>query len=154
MDWILVADAAQARLLRREGDADPLIPVTTWTHAATHARPSSTGSERPGHGSADFHVGGTRFEPRTDPQRKEHMRFAHEVAEHLEHAAGAREYARLSVFAPAEFLGELRAAFGRATHERLRSAVNLDLTAYGLTELEERIARAQHALDGHSASRP
>jgi protein required for attachment to host cells len=146
MEWILVADAAQARLLRRERDADPLIPVTTWTHAAAHDRPSATGADRPGHGASDHHVGGIRFEPRIDPKRKEHMRFAHEVAEHLEHAARLHEYARLSLYAPAEFLGELRAALGRAAHERLRVAVALDLTAYGLTELEERIARELRAI--------
>ena len=145
MEWILVADAAQARLLRRERDDEPLIPVRTWTHDATHDRPGETGTGRPGHGASDWHVGGMRFEPRVEAQRKEHVRFARELADRLEHAALDREYARLCIFAPPEFLGELRAALGHASRERLRATIDLDLSAYGLTELEERIGEALHA---------
>jgi protein required for attachment to host cells len=151
MEWILVADAAQARLLRRERDGDPLIAVATWPHAASHAKPSETGAARPGHGAADWHAGGTRFEPRVDPRRKEHARFAHELAQRLEHAAQQDEYRRVSVYAPAAFLGELRGALGRATQERLRLAVDLDLSAYGLDELERRIARVLHERAAHAA---
>ena len=144
-EWIVVADASQARLLARERDDEPLVAVRTWRHAASLAKPSETGGDRPGHGAADWRPGGTRFEPRVDPRRKEHERFAAELAAQLEHAAEQGEYARLSVYAPAEFLGELRAALGRHAHERLRVAIDLDLVAYGLDELERRIAHALHA---------
>ena len=144
MQWILVADAAQARLFRRDADTDPLVPVATYAHPASHLRPSAGGADRPGHGSSDRHVGGVSFEPRAEPHRKEHRRFAHELAERLEQAAGRHEYARLSVYAPPEFLGDLRAELGAATQQRLRIARDLDLCAYGLDELEKRIAQAQH----------
>jgi len=144
MQWILVADAAQARLFRRDADNDPLVPIGTYSHDASHLKPSDSGDDRPGHGSTDSHVGGVRFEPRIEPRRKEHRRFAQELAERLEHAAAQHEYARLSVYAPPEFLGELRAEFGHGTQERLRVAHDLDLCAYGLDELEKRIARAEH----------
>jgi len=140
MEWILVADAAQARLFRRDAASDPLVPVVTYAHEASHSRASALGDDRPGHGSSDRHVGGFRFEPRVEPRRKEHRRFARELAQRLEHAAGQREYARLSIYAPPEFLGDLRAELGSATRERLRRACDLDLCAYGLDELERRIA--------------
>jgi len=143
-EWIVVADASQARLLRRDRDDEPLVALSTWRHAASHDRPSESGSDRPGHGAADWRPGGTRFEPRIDPRRKEHERFAAEIAARLELAAVHGEYARLSVYAPAEFLGEVRAALGERARERLRVSVDLDLVAYGLDELERRIARALH----------
>ena len=144
VQWVLVADAAQARLFRREDDADPLIPIGTIAHPASHLKPSAGDGDRPGHGSSDRHVGGVSFEPRTEPHRKEHRRFARELAERLEHAAEQREYARLSIYAPPEFLGDLRAELGAATRQRLQFARDLDLCAYGLDELEKRIAQAEH----------
>ena len=54
-----LADAAQARLFKRDLDSDPLIAVVTWRHPPSHGKPSETGTDRPGHGSADRHVGGT-----------------------------------------------------------------------------------------------
>jgi len=144
-EWIVVADASQARLLRSDRDDEPLVAVETWRHGASHDKPSETGSDRPGHGAADWRPGGTRLEPRIDPRRKEHLRFAAEIAARLEHAAAQDGYARLSLYAPAEFLGELRAALGRHAQERLRVSIDLDLVAYGLDELERRIAQALHA---------
>ena len=153
MEWIVVADASHARLLRRERDDEPLVAVSTWRHDASHDKPSETGSDRPGHGAADWRAGGMRFEPRIDPHRKEHIRFAAEVATRLEHAAAQDGYARLSVYAPAEFLGELRASLGRHARERLRVAIDVDLVAYGLDELERRIAHALHAHSSQGLAR-
>ena len=147
-EWIVVADASHARLVRRDRDDEPLIAVSTWRHDASHGKPSETGSERPGHGTTDWHAGGMRFEPRIDPRRKEHEHFAAEIAARLEHAAEHGQFARLSIYAPAGFLGELRAALGRHAQERLRVALDVDLVAYGLDELERRIA---HALRAHKA---
>ena len=144
VQWVLVADAAQARLFRRDTDADPLVQIDTVAHPATHLRPSAGDGDRPGHGSSDRHVGGVSFEPRVEPHRKEHRRFARELAERLERAAERREYARLSIYAPPEFLGDLRAELGAATRQRLGLARDLDLCAYGLDELEKRIAQAEH----------
>jgi protein required for attachment to host cells len=154
MEWIVVADASHARLLRRERDDEPLVAVSTWRHDASHDKPSETGSDRPGHSAADWRAGGSRFEPRIDPRRKEHARFAAEVAARLEPAAVGGEYGRLSLYAPAAFLGELRAALGRHAQERLRVAVDVDLVAYGLDELERRIARALHAHEPQQHARP
>jgi protein required for attachment to host cells len=153
-EWIVVADASQARLLRRERDDEPLVAVSTWRHGASRDKPSETGDDRPGHGATDWRPGGTRFEPRLDPRRKEHLRFAAEIAARLEHAAAQGEFGRLTVYAPAEFLGELRAALGRHAQERLRVAVDVDLVAYGLDELERRIGRALHAREARGIAPP
>ncbi|MEO8309604.1 MAG: host attachment protein [Caldimonas sp.] len=141
-ECILVADAASARFFRRESDADPLIPLETVTHDASRQKASALGDDRLGHGSRDRSPGGVSFVPHTDPKRREHEHFARQIALRLEQALERGECRRISIYAPARFLGELRAALGPATSKSLRVTIDIDLIRYGLDELERRIAGA------------
>lgn len=147
-EWILIADAASARLFRRESDVAPLVPIDTVKHDASRSKPSDLGDDRLGHGSADRSSAGVAFQPRTDPKRKEQNRFAAELARRLEQGLERRECARISLYAPARFLGELKAALSPAALDATRIALDIDLMAYGLDELERRIGRA---LAAHAA---
>lgn len=149
-EWIVIADAASARLFRRESDAEPLVPLETIAHDASRQRSGALGDDRLGHGSSDRSSAGTSFAPRTDPKRREQEHFARQLAHRLEQALERRDCVRFSVYAPARFLGELKAALGPRTSKALRLAVDVDLVRYGLDALEARIARelAMHA--GHS----
>ena len=147
-EFIVVADSAAARLFRRESDADPLVPVETLHHEAARGRPEAP-NDRLGHGSVDHRSGGVSFEPRTDPKRHEEERFAHRLAQLLEQAVMRGECRLVSLYAPARFLGELKAALGPAASKAQRLAVDLDLMSYGLDELERRIARVLSSQAAH-----
>ncbi len=151
-EWIVVADAASARFLRRESDADPLVALETIAHDESRQKPSALGDDRLGHGSGDRTPGGVSFAPRTDPKRREHEHFARQLAHRLEQALERGECERISLYAPPRFLGELKAALGPAASKALRVAIDVDLVRYGLDELESRIARAlaAHATHGQA----
>ena len=88
----------------------------------------------------DSTFGGTAYPARTDAKQKEHMRFAHELAEYLEQQALQGNFRSLVIFASSPFLGELKAELGTATARLLSSTHDLDLTSFGLSELEQRVA--------------
>ena len=137
-DWILVADAAQARLLQQEAGA-PMTVLHAFHHPASRAHSSALGADERGRQKSDRSFGGAAFEARVEPQRKEHLRFARELADFLEEGAVQGRYGDLRLFAPSPFLGELKAELGARTQRQLVGSHDLDLVAFGLDEIERRV---------------
>jgi protein required for attachment to host cells len=137
--WILVANASVARLFRRGSVAEALCPMATMTHQESRLKAAELAEERPGREATDNSRGANRFEPRSDVRRKEHLRFAHEISERLDKGLAAGEFDSLLVFASNPFLGELRALLIKAVEKRVTLALNNDLTALGLAEIEARL---------------
>lgn len=142
-EWILVANSSLARLFSRDTSHAPLVPLTTLQHPQSRMKGSELQSDRGGHADTDRHVGGTNFSGRTDPHRKEHAHFAHQLADYLELGLNEGRFKNLSIFASSPFLGELKAALSPAVQKSVAAWVDMDLTSYGLTELEQRIAAHQ-----------
>jgi len=138
-EWILIANATRARLLQRDPDR-PLTIVKSFMHIAGRSKVSELVDDRAGHDNTDTTYGGAAFTPRMDAKRKEHERFAKELAEHLEHGAQQGAYESLTVFASSPFLGELKAHLGSEASRLLSGTHDVDLTAVGPVELERRIA--------------
>jgi protein required for attachment to host cells len=138
-EWIVVANASLARVFKRESPAGPLSAVATMEHPESRAKGSALSSDRPGHEASDFSAGGNRFEPRSDPRRKEHHRFAHEIAERLDEALGRNEFGSVALFASDPFLGELKGALSEPVRQRLQVARDSDFTSLGIDALEERL---------------
>ena len=147
--WILVANASLARLFRRDSLTDPLVPLTTLEHPESRLKGSELADDRPGHEATDHSSGGNRYEPRSDVRRKEHRRFACEIAKRLETGLAAGEFSTLWLFASSPFLGELKAQLSDAVDKRLQLALDSDLTSFGLAEIEQRL-RDQPGLSSNS----
>ncbi len=141
-ELVLIANSRLARLFSRDADNGTLVPLATLEQPDAHVKPSATGGSRPGHGSSDSRPGGVAFEPRLDPQRKADLQFAHAVAARLDQVLAERPAAHVGLFASNPFLGELRGVLSERASRRLAAAVNLDLTSYGLDEVEHRVAKA------------
>lgn len=139
-DWIVVANASRARILQRER-GEPMTVVRTFSHPEGRSRVRDLVDDRAGHGSSDHAWGGSAYPPRIDAKRKEHQRFACELAAWLERAAAQGEYRSLGLLASSPFLGELRAELGQATGKLVTVVHDVDLTAVGPAELEKRILR-------------
>jgi protein required for attachment to host cells len=137
--WILVANASLARWFKRESPSDPLVTLPTMEHPESRLKGSQLADDRPGHEATDNSSGGNRFEPRSDPRRKEHRRFAREIAERLDDALAEEGFKSLWICASDPFLGELKAALSDAVRHRLQHTVDSDLTALGIEELERRL---------------
>lgn len=140
-DWILVANAAQARLFQQE-PGSPMVALQSFQHPASRLRSSELGDDARGRERTDHRSGAASFEERMDAHRKEHLRFAGELAVFLERAAQAGQYRHLHVFAGSPFLGELRPLLGDATQRLLAGSHDLDLSAVGLAEMEPRVREA------------
>lgn len=133
--FILIADAARARVLRNDGPGTGLQPVPGMTFAhhipPTHElvpdrQPRSVES-----------VGGARhaIEGRIDPHRKEKQKFIEELAGALAHAVDKGEFDALVVVAPPQALGDLRAAMTERTRKLVVKEIAHDLTKTPEAEL-------------------
>lgn len=139
--WIVVANASLARFFKRDAPDEPLVPLLNLQHPQSRAKGSNLARERPGREAVDGSAGANHFEPRTDPRRKEHQRFAHEVAARLDDALASSQFNSLCLFASAPFLGELKAELSDAVLHRMQLSIDSDFTSLGLQELERRVSQ-------------
>ena len=72
-------------------------------------------------------------------RRKEHQRFAREIAHRLDAGLASGQFSELWLFASSPFLGELKAQLSDAVNKRVHLALDSDLTALGLVEIEQRL---------------
>ena len=127
---IVVANASIARLFRRDLPTDHLAPLATMEHPESRLKGSELDDDRHG-------------------RRKEHQRFAREIAGRLETGLAAGEFSTVWLFASSPFLGELKAQLSDAIDKRLQFALDSDLTSFGLAEIEQRL-RDQPGLSSNS----
>ena len=108
--WILVADSARARIFEIGAQDGQLFEVGGYANPEAHTKPSDPGYDKPPR--AQESVGGARhaIEPHTDPHDKPAEKFAHGLAEILEHGRVEHAYTRLLLVAPPRFLGQLNGA--------------------------------------------
>ncbi|AVQ85634.1 host attachment protein [Variovorax sp. PMC12] len=144
--WIVIANAASARIFRRDTIKAPLVPVATLAHEASRLHARELASDRSGSQAADNSQGLNHFEPRSDARRREHQRFAKEIAQRLDAGLKAGAYESLTLFASNPFMGELKAQLSEAVTQRLKATLNIDLSHVGIAELESRIAGSWSAV--------
>jgi len=136
--WILIANAAHARLLEQEPAGWPSV-LQTLEHPRSRMLGSELGGDKAGRELSGRGFDGAAFEPRVDTQHKEQQHFAHELARLLEEGGRERRYDAVHVFASSPFLGRLNQELGPATRRLLMGSHDVDLTAVGLAELPARI---------------
>jgi protein required for attachment to host cells len=100
---------------------------------------SELGDAPAGQEKADRSFGGSAYEFRSDAHKKEHLHFAHELADYLEQQAQQGRFHSLALYSSSPFLGELKSALGTAAARLLTATHDVDLTSVGLVELERRI---------------
>jgi protein required for attachment to host cells len=143
-DWTLIANATQARLLQQEQGA-PMVVLHAFHHPEGRLKTSELGDSKAGRDTNSAGYGGAALPPRADAHRKEHQKFAHELAHYLEQAAQQGSFHKLEIFASNPFLGELKEQLGDATRRLVSAEHPVDLTAVGLAEIERRIAHERDA---------
>ncbi|WP_043739460.1 host attachment protein [Thioalkalivibrio nitratireducens] len=123
--WIVVADAARARILCCEGRAcHGLSDVEALSHSESRAQNQDLVSDRPGRGWAGAN-GDARhaFDDATDPAQLERDRFARMVAERLKAAHHQGVFKHLVIVASPSFLGALRDVMDRNVAHAVRAEV-------------------------------
>jgi protein required for attachment to host cells len=136
--WILIANASRARLLQQEANGR-LTPLDVFVHPASRQRSSALADDKAGRELGGRSFGGAAFEPHIAAQRKEHLAFARELGDMLERGAQEVRCESVTLFASSPFLGELKQALGPGGQRLLAGAHDVDMTAVGLAELQQRI---------------
>lgn len=113
-EWTLIANTTRARLLQQERGA-PMVILESFIHP--------------------------RGRGKLDANHTEYSEFARELAHLLEQEAELDHFDSLTIFASSPFLSEITDELRNATRRRLAGTHELDLTSFGLSEVEERIAQ-------------
>jgi protein required for attachment to host cells len=138
--WILLANAARAKLLSMSGTSKPLQVKRKLEHPAGRAHAKDILSDEPGR----YSKGGKRgvlsaLERRLTPHQVEEQRFARQLADLLKTGLERREYDRLAIFAPAQFLGMLREELDANVSKSLVTSAAKDIVDVDLRELPKHL---------------
>lgn len=140
-NWVVVANAARARVLEETGQRGVYQHRADLVHPASRLKGSALGNDRPGHVEGIGHgLGNASYQPRTDPREHEHQRFAAEVAATLAAGVAAGDCAGIVLVASNPFLGHLKAMLNEAVTKRLLRTVASDYTGLSERDLAERLA--------------
>jgi protein required for attachment to host cells len=136
--WIVVADAATARILEGDDLLDELRQIERLHHPQARQKAAQIVSDDRGR-SRTFQGEHTALDRRTDPHRAELQAFAHEIGARLLAAYNQHAFERVIVVAPPQFLGALRGELDGFLGDALVATINKDFTQVPLHELSERI---------------
>jgi protein required for attachment to host cells len=141
--WILVADAARARLFLQQHGAASWRLVQTFAHARSAAKGRDIMADRPGRVQQSVNDG-TRsaMTRRTDPKTVEATHFAGELSTALDSFLHDQAGARLVLVAPPRFLGLLRQVLREPVRSHVVSELARDLTRVAEHDLPEQVAKA------------
>jgi protein required for attachment to host cells len=145
-NWVVVANAARARVLEETGDAGVYTHVADLVHPASRLKGMALDSDRPGHvESLGHNTGSSAYQPRTNAREREHDRFAIEVATTLNQGVAAGQCAGLVLVASNPFLGHLKAHLDEQASKRLLKTVTSDYTNLRDAEIAQRLSTADPA---------
>lgn len=135
--WIVIADGSRARLFEQTQAVEQWRELRAWVNPAARLRTESLAFDQLGRASKG-HLGATSYEPRTSPRQREHRRFAHELARHLDLGVRSGQCDSLVLIASNTLLGELRQALPAQAAKRVHWSAPVDLTAFSGRELQAR----------------
>jgi protein required for attachment to host cells len=132
--WILVANAAQARLYANQGPNKGVELVGEYAHPASREKGSDLVSDRPGHNQGHGNGHGA-YIPHTDPKQNAADHFARHLAGMLEEARTKDKYDRLILAASPSFHGLLRQHLTSGVSKMVTGSIDKDYTSSEAREL-------------------
>lgn len=140
-NWLVVANAARARVVEQTDRPGKYSPVADLAHPQSRLKGEQLGGDRPGHVEGIGHgLGSAGYLPRTDPREREHDRFAREVATALNDGVAQGRCAGITLVASDPFLGHLKSHLSAQARKLLLRTVSADYTTLRDDELARRIA--------------
>ncbi len=126
MHWVVIADAASAKVYAGDELLEELHHVRDVAHPSHGAMPGA------GHNAKQAHH---------DPHIVGEERYARAVAEVVNEAAGKHLFQRLVLVAPPHFLGDLRAELSTTVTKGLVGSIHHDWTKVPPRELAARVRK-------------
>jgi protein required for attachment to host cells len=143
--WVLVADAARARLFQVEPPQQTLSAALGRELIGSNLPSREIASDRPGRTFDSGGEGRHAKEPPTDPARHAQQEFARDVVRLLDEHKESRAFDRLIVVAPPQFLGDLRALMPQQLRQAVSAEIAKDLSKLPLHELQDHLAEVLDA---------
>ncbi|MGL6111160.1 MAG: host attachment protein [Rubrivivax sp.] len=141
-NWLVVANAARARVLEQTGIAGGFVHIADLVHPQSRQKGSDLADDRPGRApsTAAHGTGSSAYDARTAPREREHEHFAQELAAVLNGGIAAGRCAGLVLVASDPFLGQLKKQLSEHAHKALLRTVAADYTSLDERELAQRLA--------------
>lgn len=147
--WILTADASRADLFAAVDEAQEWALVEQLEHPESRQKDVELSPTEPGHSAkSKGSARRTAFDSKSRPHDVEKSHFAEELCKYLDSAAAQRQYEKLWIFAPPQFLGLLRKGMSSEVERRLAGTGDHDYHFASARQakefLQERISAASH----------
>lgn len=124
--WVLVAESSRAKIFEQDSPRAPLRELQGFDHSASRLNDINLVSSAPGRAFDSKGYGRHAIEPDTDPKVNEAHIFARELATHLNQHCD-KQFHKLVVIAPPEFLGILRESFSDNVSKSIAASINKNL---------------------------
>jgi protein required for attachment to host cells len=142
--WVLVADAAEAKIYSQTKRNADLVEITSMQHPEAHEQEQELTSDRPGH-----IVGGGRhahgMAQHSSAKEQSNVVFAKSLAKHLDQARQSGEFSQLVLFAAPSFLGHLRAELSEPTRRVVAYESNKDLVRETASAIKAHLPEDLHS---------
>ena len=137
--WVLVADAARARIFSVDSPRAKLHPVEQLVSPEARLHDRDINADRPGRAFDSFGEGRHAMGTNSNPKEQDAKRFAREVADHLEQGRVGNRFDRLVVVAEPHFLGLLRKAIKPPLEQLVTLEINKDLSKANDAEIRKHL---------------
>ncbi|MBI5255050.1 MAG: host attachment protein [Burkholderiales bacterium] len=146
-NWLIVANAAKARVLEETAEAGTYDTVADLVHPQSRQKGSALAHDRPGHvpGPSAHGTGSSALDAHLTPTEREHDRFARELATLINESVASGRCAGLVLVASNPFLGHVKAHLSDGAQRALLRAVAADYTSLPERELADRVGAASGA---------
>lgn len=139
-NWLVVANAARARVLEETAEAGSYRHVFDLVHPQSRMKGQQLAAQRPGRVEGIGHgLGNVGLQPRTDPREREHDRFSREVARAVNDGVAQDRCAGFTLVASDPFLGQLKSHLNGQSRKLLLRAVASDFTSLSDAEIARRL---------------
>lgn len=140
-NWVVVANAARARILEAGVAPGDCVQRADLVHTQSRQKGVELRSERSGHiVGGPSGSGGAAYSPRTDVRDLEHERFAREVAQAINEGVAAGGCAGLILVASNPFLGRLKSHLSPQASKALLETLPSDCTSLSDGEIAQRLS--------------
>lgn len=137
-NWVLVADKSKARIFTVADPRGALQDEAVLEHPEARDREQTLASDRPGRSFDSKGQGRHAMGSPVEPDRQETIRFAKQVADHVEHAHNAGHCDRLLLVAGPPLLGLLRGKLGAVSGLKI-SEIEKNLGQYDAVEIRKHL---------------
>jgi protein required for attachment to host cells len=142
--WVVVADAARARIFESRRRGQELIERDTLLHPESRLKTADLMSDNEGTVMDRVGEGQRRSDPRTNPQDAEMEKFAREVASFLDKKRSLNEFDELIIAASPNFLGNLRQRISDQVTKCVVDTLDKDYSRLPKEEIAQRLQQQLH----------